>query len=259
MVAPLLRTMPAVIQFFREWFERFVAVQGIDRAMAIAAQSYSAFLPLVIVYSSTLPRGENEDFADVLVNRFELTGAAAASVRQAFAPSGAVESSLTLLGVTLLLVSTLSFTRGLQRMYEGAFGLPTLGMRNTPRALFWLLMVGLVIAARPVVTKPFSGWLLVALTLTMSTLLWLITPYLLLGRRVRPLRLLPAAFLAALGMAGIGVWSVIYMPHAMASSAAQYGVIGIGFAMLTWFVAVAAVLVVATTGGATIAERWIRE
>jgi membrane protein len=247
-----------VLQFFREWLERFVAVQGIDRAMAIAAQSYSAFLPLVIVYSATLPRGENQDFADVLVNRFELTGATAASVRQAFAPSGAVEASLTVLGVGLLLVSTLSFTRGLQRMYEGAFGLPTLGMRNTPRALGWLLVVGAVIAARPIVTDPFSGWLLVAVTLTMNTLLWLVTPYLLLGRRVRPVRLLPASFLAAIGMAGIGVWSVLYMPHALASSAAQYGVIGIGFAMLTWFVAVAAMLVVATTGGATIADRWIK-
>ena len=40
---------------------------------------------------------------------------------------------------------------------------------------------------------------------------------------------------------------------------AQYGVIGIGFAMLTWFVAVAAMLVVATTGGATIADRWIKQ
>src|SRR6478609_4653749 len=102
----------AVVQFFRDWFQRFVSVQGIDRAMAIAAQSYSAFLPLVIVYSSTLPRGENQDFADVLVNRFELHGAAAASVRQAFAPSGAVESGVTALGVILLVISTLSFTRG---------------------------------------------------------------------------------------------------------------------------------------------------
>src|SRR6478609_9612607 len=248
----------AVLQFFRDWFERFVAVQGIDRAMAIAAQSYSAFLPLVIVYSSTLPRGENEDFADVIVHRFELQGATAESVRQAFAPSGAVESSLTVLGVVLLLVSTLSFTRGLQRMYEGAFGLPTLGMRNTPRALTWLLVIGAVLAVRPIVTAPFSGVLLVAVTLAMSTLVWLITPYLLLGRRVRPLRLLPSAALTAVGMAGVGVWSVLFMPHQLATSAAQYGVIGIGFAMLTWFVAVAAVVVVATTGGATIAERWIR-
>jgi membrane protein len=242
----------SVLQFFRDWFERFVAVQGIDRAMAIAAQSYSAFLPLVIVYSATLPRGENQDFADVIVNRFELHGATAASVRQAFAPSGAVESSLTVLGVVLLLVSTLSFTRGLQRMYEGAFALPTLGMRNTPRALTWLLIIGAVLALRPVVTEPFNGWLLTAVTLAMSTLLWLVTPYL------RPVRLLPSALLAAIGMAGIGIWSVIYMPHALATSAAQYGVIGIGFAMLTWFVAVAAVLVVTTTGGATIADRWIK-
>ncbi|MBE2316061.1 hypothetical protein DVA67_008745 [Solirubrobacter sp. CPCC 204708] len=247
-----------MLQFLRDWLQRFVAVQGIDRAMAIAAQSYSAFLPLVIVYSATLPRGENQEFADVLVNRFELTGTTAASVRQAFAPSGAVESSLTVLGVVLLLVSTLSFTRGLQRMYEGAFELPTLGMRNTARALAWLLVVAVVIPLRPLVTAPFGGWPLVALTLTISTLLWLITPYLLLGRRVRPVRLLPAALLAAIGMAGIGVWSVIFMPQALASSAAQYGVIGIGFAMLTWFVAVAAVLVVATTGGATFADRWIR-
>ena len=72
------------------------------------------------------------------------------------------------------------------------------------------------------------------------------------------MRLLPSALLAAIGMAGIGIWSVIYMPRALASSAAQYGVIGIGFAMLTWFVAVAAVLVVTTTGGATIADRWIK-
>jgi membrane protein len=248
-----------VLQFFREWLERFVAVQGIDRAMAIAAQSYSAFLPLVIVYASLLPRAENKSFADVLVKRFELSGSAAASVRQAFAPAGTVESGVTALGILLLLVSALAFTRGLQRLYELSFGLPTLGMRNTPRALGWLLVVGAVIAARPIVTDPFSGWLLVAVTLTMNTLLWLVTPYLLLGRRVRPVRLLPASFLAAIGMAGIGVWSVLYMPHALASSAAQYGVIGIGFAMLTWFVAVAAMLVVATTGGATIADRWIKQ
>ena len=256
MPAPVIQS---VLQFFRDWFERFVAVQGIDRAMAIAAQSYSAFLPLVIVYSATLPRGENEDFADVIVNRFELQGATAASVRQAFAPSGAVESSVTVLGVVLLLVSTLSFTRGLQRMYEGSFELPTLGMRNTPRALD--VAADHRRRARAAADRDRAVQRLAAHgghARDRAPLLWLVTPYLLLGRRVRRLRLLPSAMLAAIGMAGIGIWSVIYMPHALASSAAQYGVIGIGFAMLTWFVAVAAVLVVTTTGGATIADRWIK-
>src|SRR4051794_18797960 len=130
-----------VVRFFRDWIERFFAVQGIDRAMAIAAQSYSAFLPLLIVYASLLPRSDNASFADLLVDRFELRGAAARSVEQAFAPAGAVQSGVTALSLVLLLVSTLSFTRGLQRLYEGAFGLAGLGMRNTPRALMWLGIV----------------------------------------------------------------------------------------------------------------------
>ncbi|MDA0184739.1 hypothetical protein OJ997_30835 [Solirubrobacter phytolaccae] len=248
-----------VVQFFREWLERFVSVQGIDRAMAIAAQGYSAFLPLLIVYASLLPRADNKSFADVLVKQFELTGSAAESVRLAFAPSGAVESGVTVLGVVLLLVSTLAFTRGLQRLYEGAYGLRTLGMRNTLRALLWLSTITLIVTLRPIVTEPLSGWLLIASTLAIGTMTWLLTPYLLLGRRVRPLRLLPSAVLTAIGMAGVGIWSVIWMPHTLSTSASQFGIIGIGFAMLTWFVAVSSVIVVTTTGGATIAERWIKK
>src|SRR3954447_26630487 len=86
----LVRPHPVapVVRFASEWTDRFFAVQGIDRAMAIAAQAYSAFLPLLIVYASILPRGDNQDFADVLCQRFELRGASAASVQQAFAPAG---------------------------------------------------------------------------------------------------------------------------------------------------------------------------
>lgn len=247
-----------VVEVVRDWLERFVAVQGIDRAMAIAAQAYSAFLPLMIVYASVLPRGDNENFADVLVRRFELAGATAASVRQAFAPAGAVESSVTGLGLLLLLISTLSFTRGLQRLYEGAFRLPTLGMRNTPKALQWIAFVAVVAAVRPVVTSPFSGAGRVVVSLALGVSIWLVTPYLLLGRRMNWRRLLPGAVLSAFGMTCVGIWSVLWMPHTLAASAKQFGVIGIGFAMLTWFVAVACVLVVATTGGAMIADRLAR-
>ena len=245
-------------QFFRDWIQRFVALQGIDRAMAIAAQAYSAFLPLLIVYASLLPRSDNKTFADALIKRFELTGSAADSVQLAFAPTGAVESGVTVLGIVLLLVSTLAFTRGLQRLYEGAFDLPTLGVRNTLRALLWLSIVTAVVTLRPVLSEPLDGWLLTVSGIATGTVTWLLTPYLLLGRRVRPLRLLPGALLTSIGMAGVGVWSVIWMPHTLATSAAQFGIIGIGFAMLTWFVAVSAVVVVTTCGGATIADRWIR-
>ncbi len=259
-VAEFLRERPlwplkAVIDLARDWLERFVAVQGIDRAMAIAAQGYSAFLPLLIVYASVLPRSNNSSFADVLVERFELSGATAESLRQAFAPAGAVQASVTALGLVILLVSALSFTRGLQRLYEGAHGLATLGMRNTPRALEWIVFITIVATVRPILTSPFSGWLKIAVTLALASGIWLVTPHLLLGGRIAWRQLVPSALLTAFGMTCVGIWSVIWMPHTLAASARQFGVIGIGFAMLTWFVAAACVLVVATTGGAMIAER----
>ena len=144
----------------------------------------------------------------------------------------------------------------MQRLYEGVFDLAKLGIRNTPRAVLWLLVVTAFVALRPVVLDLIpGGWLHAAATLALSTLLWLITPYLLLGRRVSWQRLLPGALLTAIGMAGVGVWAVIWMPHTLATSARQFGVIGIGFALLTYLVVVGSVVVVTTTGGALIADR----
>jgi membrane protein len=251
----LLWPLDAVVDLGRDWLARFVAVQGIDRSMAIAAYAYSALIPLLVVYSSVISRGDSSRFGDTLVRRFGLSDGAAVSVHEAFAPAGAVESGVTALSVALLLVSALSFTRGLQRLYELAFGLPTRGIRNTKWGLLWIAVVCLLTIVRPWVLGGLDGALETVGSLVVSLALWLVTPYMLLGRRVRWLRLLPGATLSALGMAGIGIWSVIWMPHTISSSASHYGVIGVGFALLTWLFVVAVVIVVATTGGAMIADR----
>lgn len=247
-----------VIDFGRDWLRRFVQVQGFDRAMAISAYAYTALFPLLIVYASLLPRADSEDFSDVLIKEFELRGATASSVKQAFAPAGEVQSGVTLLGVGLLLISALSFSRGLQRLYELSYRLPALGMRNTPRGVLWLVFLVVLAGARPIVTSPFGGELKVVVTLIISVGGWIITPYLLLGKRVAWRPLLPGALLTALGMAGVGIWSVVWMPHTLAASAQQFGVIGVGFALMSWLFAVAVVVVVATTGGAMITARLAR-
>ncbi len=243
-----------VARFLRDWIARFLGVQGFDRAMAVAAYGYSALIPLLIVYASLLPTSRS--FADTIVERFELTGASADTVRQAFAPTDTVNSGVTVLGVVLLLVSALSFARGMQRLYEGVYGLPTLGIRNTKWGLAWLAVICALVVIRPVVLGGVGGALDTIAALALSGGLWLATPYLLLGRRVRWTRLAPAAVLSTIGMTGVGIWSVIFMPHILASSSAEFGVIGIGFALLTWLVAVAVVLVVAASGGAVIADRF---
>jgi membrane protein len=256
----LLRDRPlwifgAVIDVARDWLRRFIGVQGFDRAMAISAYAYTALFPLLIVYASLLPRADNEDFSDVLIKEFHLRGATASSVKQAFAPAGEVQSGVTLLGVGLLLISALSFSRGMQRLYELAYALPALGMRNTPRGVLWLAFLVALAGLRPIVTSPFGGELKVVVTLAISVVAWIVTPYLLLGKRLAWRSLLPGALLTAFGMAAISVWSVLWMPHTLAASAEQFGVIGVGFALMSWLFAVAVVVVVATTGGAMVTAR----
>jgi membrane protein len=247
-----------VLDLARDWLQRFVNVQGFDRAMSISAYAYTALFPLLIVYASLLPRGNNEDFSDVLVKEFDLNGATAQSVKVAFAPAGEVQSSVTLLGVGLLLISALSFSRGLQRMFELSYGLKMLGMRNTPRGLVWLAFICAVAAVRPLIMSPLHSWPKVVATIAVGIATWTITPYLLLGRRVAWRRLLPGAVLTDLGLAGVGIWSVLWMPHTFASSAQQFGIIGVGFALMGWLFAVSVVVVVATTGGAMISDRLAR-
>jgi len=235
------------VDFFRDWLRRFFEVQGFDRAMAIGAYAYSALIPAVIVYSALV---SNEgSFADTLVNKFELTGSAADAVRAAFGSSTTVQSSISWFGGLLLIIAALSFARAMQRLYEGAFGLPPLSMRNTNWALLWLLLLFVAAAVRPVIDRgPVTG-------LILSAAIWLATPYLLLGRRVHWSRLVGVSLLSALGMSGVGIYSVIYMPHAIGDSAEQYGVFGIGFALLSWLFVSACVLVAAATGGALVTER----
>src|SRR5262245_19674566 len=140
------------VGFFREWIRRFFAVQGFDRAMAIGAYAYSALIPAVIVYSASVR--DEKSFADTLIDKFELSGSAADAVRDAFGSSSStVQSSVTWFGVLLLIIAGLSFARAMQRLYEGAFDLPPLSMRNTTWALLWLLILLLAAVVRPLIDR----------------------------------------------------------------------------------------------------------
>jgi membrane protein len=128
-------------------------------------------------------------------------------------------------------------------------------MRNTPRGLLWLVFLSAMMILRPLLTNPFHDWARVAVTVVLGVGVWLITPYLLLGRRLTWQRLLPTSLLSAIGMAGVGIWSVLWMPRTIAASARQFGVIGIGFALMSWMFAASIVLVIATAGGSMISDR----
>ena len=147
-------------------------------------------------------------------------------------------------------MSTLSFTRRLQRLYEESWELPTRGLRGTGAGLAWLVALAIYGTLHPLLDGLFDGLLAVVMSLAGGFTLALLTPFLLLGRRLPWQRLLGQAGLTAVGMMALGVWSAIYMPRAIASSADSYGTIGVAFAMITWLWGLGIVLVCGAVYGA---------
>ena len=240
------------------WLERLAAIQAVDRGVALGALAFSSLFPLLIVYSAVVPLADAHDFANGIVKRLSLSGAAAESVREVFAPSATVAHSVTVIGFVLVLFSALSLARALQRLYELAYELPAVGIRGTPWHLLWIALIPLYISVRPLVAELAGGWWHVAGSLLVGVAAWLATPYVLLGRRLAWRELLPGAALAALGMTALMGFSLVYLPHSLSASAKQFGTIGIAFALLSWLVLAGFVLVGSAAGGA-VARRLLEE
>jgi len=251
----LQRLIGAPLRFIRDWLESFVALQGFDRAVALAGQAFTALIPLLIVYSALTSKASGRDFAETIIDAFGLKGASAESVQQAFAPPTSVESSVSIFGVLLLIFSALAFTRALQRLYQLAWNQTSLGMRAAKWGLIWLGVIVLWLTARPILIGWSHGLTELVLSIAAGGLVWLITPYVLLGRRISWVRLAPTAVLTGFGMTVLAACSAIWLPHSVASSAEQFGTIGVAFALLSWLVGYGVVLVVAASGGAVIEER----
>lgn len=237
------------------WVERMVAVQVVDRAVALGAQAFGALIPLLIVYASVAPAADGRDFASSVIRRLGLKGDAAQSLRDAVAPPGGVAASVSVIGVVLVIVATLSLARALQRLYELSYELPSLGVRSTPWHLLWVAMIPVYFTVRPLVSGVAGGWWHVAGSLLLGAVAWLATPYILLARRMAWQRLLPAATLTALGMTVLGGVALIYLPHSVTTAARRYGTLGVAFSLLSWLVLTGFVLVGAVTAGAVALTR----
>jgi membrane protein len=251
----LERIISSPLQLGRDWFVDFVRLQGFDRAVALAGQAFTALIPLLIVYTAVVSRATGRDFADQLIEVFGLTGSAADSFKRAFAPAGAVESQVSAIGFLLLIGSALSFTRALQRLYQLSWQQPSLGLRAAKWGLIWIGLVIVVLTVRPPMLSWSHGVLRLALSIAFTAAIWLFTPFVLLARRVDWHRLVPTALLTSVGMTALSVCSAVWMPRTVASSAAQFGVIGIAFALLSWLVAAGVVLVLAASGGVVVQGR----
>jgi membrane protein len=237
---------------------RFGAISGYDRALAIAAQAFVAIVPLLMLAATVTPRADRSGAGSAFVEQFDLTGDAAAAIQHLFErPPNSSEAS-TVVGVLLLLLSGLSFTRALQRSFEAAWNLTPLGFRGIPNGL-----VGITVLLTEVILLstlasllrgvPAASFVTFALRAAGAVVLWLAIQYLLLGQRVRWGALLPGAVLAAVGQASVMLASGLWMPRVIVSNATRFGLIGVTFALVSWLIVLSVLLVFAAVLSAELA------
>ncbi|HKE49927.1 MAG TPA: YhjD/YihY/BrkB family envelope integrity protein, partial [Actinomycetes bacterium] len=212
----------------------------------------TAFVPLLIVIASLLP-GES-GVGDGLIQRFHLSGESAEAVRTLFARPPDSGGALALGGILLLIFSSLSLARSMQRAYEAAWQLPP-GLRGTlngAAALSVLLtqLILLSLLASLLRGIPAGSAITFILRACLAVGLWLLLQHLLLGGRVAWRLLVPGAIAAAAGQQALSLFSAVWMPNLIERNADRYGVIGVTFALLSWLTVLGILLVAAAVIGA---------
>ncbi|MFE6056727.1 YhjD/YihY/BrkB family envelope integrity protein [Kitasatospora sp. NPDC056446] len=232
---------------------RFQRLVGFDRSMALASSAFSAVIPLVIVSGVVLARTGSRDTAHRIIDRYRLTGGGAEAVQYVFSPSAEVGTGVGVFGLLFLAVSLLSFSRAVQRLFEHAWELPPLSVRNTVNGLRWIggLLVYLTAAAW---LSSVLGQGRLALgaaaaqaPLTAAFLMW--SGRVLSAKRVGWWELLPFGLVGAVVEAAYSVGAAVYLPRLFSSSADQYGAMGAVFALVSALFGVMFVLVCSAVAG----------
>jgi len=238
---------------------RLIEVHFLDRAVILAAQAFSAILPLLIVVSTISPHPGGDSPATVLIGKLGLGAAEMSSLRAAVVPPPSARASIGVLGVILALLTATSFARALQRSYQLAWRLPPVGIRAAWRPL--ALVVGLALYVellflfgRLVRGVPAGSVLEDLVTFAGAWALWTGAGWILLAGRVRPRLLAVGGLLTAVGFAVLRRLSAFYLPSLVASNQQQFGLLGVAFTLFSWLSACSFIIVVATVVGAVLAE-----
>ncbi|MFF3611598.1 YhjD/YihY/BrkB family envelope integrity protein [Streptomyces sp. NPDC002580] len=241
---------------------RFQKIVGFDRSMALASSALTAIIPLTILCGALLSNFSDYDAAERIIMRYSLTGQGAAAVRSLFAPTEGTSAGVGVFGSLFLVVSSLSFARAAQRLFEQTWQLTPLSVRNTRNGLWWILALGAYAG--------LTGWLhailggsrleLVAaaceVPVSVAFLVW--SGWALSAKRIPWRDLLPFGITAAALTAVYSVGATVYLPRLFNSYAARYGAVGAVFAMISALFAAMFVIVASAALGREMREELVR-
>ncbi|WP_086827605.1 YhjD/YihY/BrkB family envelope integrity protein [Streptomyces sp. NRRL B-24572] len=243
---------------------RLARVNTMEAAARLAAQTFLAALPLVIIVAAFAPQSVKDLLVDA-VRSFLGDEAPTDDVEQTFTAKGELRSSIGVAGVIVMLLSATALSRALQQVCERCWDLPKGSARLTAwRWLVWILGWLAAFLFQTAIRQGFGGGTAVGVLVSVvtSVVLWWWTQHLLLGARIGWAPLLPGALLTGAGMTAFGYASPLVMPQALEQSRAHYGSLGYVFTFLSWLIAGGCVIVVCVALGQVVATsgpfpRWL--
>jgi membrane protein len=256
----LRRTAERRFPVLTELTARLLSVNLLDAATRLAAQLFLTAVPFMFLAAAIAPQSVRNHIVDSARDLFGLTGASQEQLRQVYGAHGSdtdtVRQTTGVIGALVVLLSATASSRAMARVCERAWRLP----RAAPRLVVWrwfawiVAWVAVLVLQGPLRSGLGVGpWLGVPLIFLADVAVWWWTQRLLLGARVPWLPLLPGALISALAMTALSVTARLYMPTALNRSLATYGSLGSVFTLLSWLIAVCAVLTFTITAGAVLA------
>lgn len=251
-------------------YNRLLEIEFIDRSIALAAKAFIAFFPFLIAIVTAAPVNLRESISSTIIDRFGLAGESAELVKDTFDTSTGTQAATGIFGLIFLLLYATSFTTALQRIYLRSWRRPPGGgLKNNGRGLAWLAGVVALVSVNGlmgrILTAPITGdFLRVVIAVSTSTAIWWWTAHSMLRGEIRWRPLLPSAVLTGVGVLAYGLSATIWMPRTVANNEAQFGFFGVSLSIVSWFVGVAFVVIIAAAIAPTLSEghgpfaRWLR-
>jgi membrane protein len=237
------------------FLRRLGALDFTDSIVLFGASLLLSVLPFIILLSSLANHRIDTD----LSRHIGLNRRGALIVSQLFRSSPTHSAAPIVTALILAAAGTMAVASSLQVIYERVFGQQHRGWRDVLRFVTWVGVLFGVLVTETVISGPVragGGPLaqgLVTYAGTAAFFWW--TMHFLLAGRVPWRRLVHAAMLTALFWIGLDLFSSAYFSSAIISDSRLYGTIGVVFSLLTWFIAIGAVIVLGAVGGATWDQR----
>jgi len=237
------------------FLRRLGAADFVQTVTIFGAVLLMSALPFVIIVSSLANHRIDID----LSRHLGLNRQGADLVGQLFVTSPTHPVADIVIPLIIAVAGTLAVANSLQVIYERTFGQEQRGWRDILRYLTWVGVLFGVLVAESVISPPVRASLgpvgggFVTYAGVAAFFWW--TMYFLLARRVPARILVRPALLTALLWIGLDLFSSVYFSSEIISDSRLYGKIGAVFSLLTWFIAIGAVIVLGTALGATWEER----